>query len=162
MDDAASVSKDKTDRPHVTLLLPDEIVKKRNAAHVPTVLILLAFVIIEAVLIATQSFVPFAFVLVLATGGLAIWGKAMTKKFMSGANHEIAKFLTTELGQSDAFQHALYESLSNEVFTRVFRKSLSSAYEMEYLAVPIKPAGEPPWTIRMLTGATGYQLRQHR
>lgn len=162
MDDAASGSKGKTDRPHVTLLVPDEIVKKRNAAHVPTVLILLAFVIIEAVLIATQSFVPFAFVLVLVTGGLAIWGKAMTKKFTSGANHEIAKFLTTELGQSDAFQHALYESLSNEVFTRVFRKSLSSAYEMEYLAVPIKPAGEPPWTIRMLRGATGYQLRQHR
>lgn len=98
----------------------------------------------------------------LVTGGLAIWGKAMTKKFMSGANHEIAKFLTTALGQSDAFQHALYESLSNEVFTRVFRKSLSSAYEMEYLAVPIKSAGEPPWTIRMLKGATGYQLRQHR
>jgi hypothetical protein len=162
MDDAASFSKDKTERPHVTLLLPDEIVKKRNAAHVPTVLILLAFVIIEAVLIAAQSFVPFAFVLVLVAVGLAIWGKAMTKKFMSGANHEIAKFLTTALGQSDAFQHALYESLSNEVFTRVFRKSLSSAYEMEYLAVPIKPAGEPPWTIRMLQGATGYQLSQHR
>ena len=118
--------------------------------------------IIEAVLLATQSFIPFAIVLVLMTGGLAIWGKAMTKKFMSGANHEMAKFLTTELGQSDAFKRALYESLSNEVFTRVFRKSLSSAYEMEYLAVSIKPAGEPPWTIRMLQGATGYQLRQHR
>ncbi|WP_157407779.1 hypothetical protein [Arthrobacter sp. ZBG10] len=162
MDEAASVSKDKADRLHATLLLPDEVVKKRNAAHVPTVLILLAFVIIEAVLIATQSFVPFAFVLVLGTAGLVIWGKAMTKTFMSGANHEIAKFLTTELGQGDAFQHALYESLSNEVFTRVFRKSLSSAYEMEYLAVPIKPAGEPPWTIRMLKGAMGYELRQHQ
>ncbi|MCY1673495.1 hypothetical protein OVA06_01995 [Pseudarthrobacter sp. SL88] len=160
MDDAAS--KDKTDRPYVTLLLPDEILKKRNAAHIPTVLILLLFVVIEAVLLATQSFIPFALVLVLVTVGLAVSGKAMTKKFMSGANHEMAKFLTTELGQSDAFEHALYESLSNEVFTRVFRKSLSSAYEMEYLAVPIKPAGEPPWAIRMLRGATGYELRQHR
>lgn len=162
MDDAASFSEDKTERAHVTLLLPDGIVKKRNAAHVPTVLVLLAFVIIEAVLIATQSFVPFAFVLVVVTVGLAIWGKDMTKKFMSGANHEIAMFLTTALSQSDAFQHALYESLSNEVFTRVSRKSLLSAYEMEYLAVPIKPAGEPPWTIRMLPGATGYRLSQHR
>ncbi|MBT2537363.1 hypothetical protein [Arthrobacter sp. ISL-69] len=161
MNDAASFSKDKTDGSHVTLLLPDEIVKKRNAAHVPTVLILLAFVVIEAVLLATRSYIPFGLVLVLVTVGLVIWGKAMTKKFMSGANHEIAKFLTTELGQSETFEHALYESLSKEVFTRAFRKSLSSAYEVEYLAVPIKPAGEPPWTIKMLQGATGYQLRQH-
>ncbi|WP_146069239.1 hypothetical protein [Arthrobacter sp. ZGTC412] len=162
MTDSASEpsSTGSADSSGVTLMLPDDIFNKRNASHVPTMLILLAIAVVGIVLLATQNHILLLILLVGSMAGLAVFGKPMTKRFMANANREMAKYITTSLVQSKAFEHALYETLSNEVFTRSFRKSLASNYEMEYLEVRIEPSGEPTWTIQMLQGAKGYRLRR--
>lgn len=162
MTDSASIpfSAGSADGSGVTLILPDDIIKKRNAAHVPTLLILLAIAAMVVVLAVTQNAIPLLVLLLGSMAGLAVFGKRMTQKFMAGANREMAKFITGSLEQSKAFEHAVYVSLSNGIFTRTFRESLSSNYQMEYLEVLVEPSGEPAWVIQMLQGATGYRLRR--
>ena len=149
-----------SDSSDVVLILPDEIINKRNAAHAPTLLILLAIVVLVVVLAVTQNPIPLLILLVVSMAGLAVFGKRMTKRFMAGANREMAKYITSSLAQSNAFENALYEALSNGIFTRAFRESLSSPYQLEFLEVPVEPSGEPAWTIQMLQGAAGYRLRR--
>lgn len=162
MTDSASVpfSTGSADNSDVTLILPDEIINKRNAAHVPTLLILLAIAAMVVVLAITQNPIPLLILSVGSMVGLAVFGKRMTQKFMANANREMAKYITASLAQSNAFERALYEALSNGIFTRTFRESLTSNYQVEYLEVPVKPSGEPTWMIQMLKGAKGYRLRR--
>ena len=162
MTDSASkpFSTGSADSSGATLILPDDIINKRNASHVPTLLILLAIAATGIILAMTQNPIPLLILFVGSMVGLAVFGKPMTKKFMANANREMAKHITTSLAQSNAFEHALYETLSNGIFTRTFRESLTSNYQMEYLEVLIEPSGEPTWTIQMLQGAQGYRLRR--
>lgn len=162
MTDSASEpsSTGSADSSGVTLILPDDIINRRNASHVPTLLILLAIVVIVIVLSVTQKPILLLITLVGSMAGLAVFGKPMPKKFMANANGEMAKYITTALAQSDEFEHALYGTLSNGVFTRVFRRTLMANYEMEYLELLIEPSGEPMWTIQMLQGAKGYRLQR--
>jgi hypothetical protein len=162
MTDSASIpfSTGSADSSDVTLILPDEIINKRNAAHVPTLLILLAIAAMVVVLAMTQNPIPLLILFVGSMVGLAVFGKRMTQKFMANANREMAKYITASLAQSNAFERALYEALSIGIFTRTFRESLTSNYQVEYLEVPVEPSGEPTWMIQMLQGAKGYRLRR--
>jgi hypothetical protein len=162
MTDSASkpFSTGSTNSSDVTLMLPYDIIDKRNASHVPTLLVLLAIAAVGMVLVVTHNPIPLLILFVGSGVGLAVFGKRMTKRFMADANRGMAKYITMSLEQSDAFEHALYETLSNGVFTRSFRESLTSRYQLEYLEVLIEPSGEPTWTIQMLQGAKGYRLRR--
>lgn len=90
MTDSASVpfSTGSPDSSDVTLILPDEIINKRNAAHVPTLLILLAIAAMVVVLAMTQNPIP---LLILFVGSMVGPGWIRLAVGTIGRGHQSAR-----------------------------------------------------------------------